>query len=63
MDTIQAIMIIEGDERTEYPDEVLELWQHLVDTGMVWRLHGSFGRTAMSLIENGLITCDQEIQE
>lgn len=29
-------------------------YQDLIDTGMAWRLEGSVGRTAMSLIESGL---------
>jgi hypothetical protein len=59
MDNVKAVMLIEGEQRTDYPEEILEAWQYLVDSGMAWRLQGSYGRTAMTLIEEGLITCEE----
>jgi len=52
MDTFTACMIVEGIEPAE-EHEILEAWQYLIDTGVVWTLQGFYGRTARSLIEQG----------
>jgi len=55
MTDYEAVSIAEGFcdyEPTE--QETIEAWQHLIDTGLVWTLQGWFGRTAMSLIEQGV---------
>lgn len=54
MSDIDAILVCEGvEEATE--ERIVESWQHLVDTGLVWNLQGWFGRTAVRLIEAGII--------
>lgn len=53
MNSFEAIQIIEGDTDAD-ETLVLEAWQHLIDTGLVWSLQGFYGRTAARLIENGL---------
>jgi hypothetical protein len=36
--------------------EVVELFQNLLDSGLVFSLQGHYGRTAMAMIEAGLVT-------
>ena len=50
----QIIAFETGELETE--EDVLELFQNLVDTGMAWTLQGSYGRTARFLLEEGLIS-------
>lgn len=53
-DITSAIIAFETGELDE--DETIALFQNLVDTGLAWTLQGSYGRTAQSLIDAGLVT-------
>ena len=55
MDNFTAIGVAEGFIEAESEEQYIEAWQHLVDTGIVWELQGSFGSTAEALIEQGVI--------
>lgn len=50
-DELGAIMAYEGGELDD--EHTIELFQHLIDSGLVWQLQGSYGRTAHALIEQG----------
>ncbi len=49
---INFIIDYESGEATE--EEVIEGFQAMIDSGAVWQLQGSYGRTAADLIEAGL---------
>ena len=55
MDNYTALGITEGFIEPTDEDQVLQAWQHLVDTGLAWQLQGRFGRIAIDLIEQCLI--------
>ena len=58
IDVMNDIVAYESGELEER--ETLELFQHLVDTGLAWSLQGSYGRMAMSLARAGLIALPGE---
>ena len=53
-DSLTAIIAFEQGDLSE--EKTIELFQHLVDTGLAWKLQGSYGRAAAHLIEVGLVT-------
>ena len=53
MDDFTATMIAEGVEEADEETRV-QAWQHLIDTGLCWRLQGWFGRTAEDFIDRGI---------
>ena len=51
MDQVSKIMAFESGELDF--DATVELFQELIDSGLVWQLQGSYGRVARSLIKDG----------
>lgn len=55
MDNFTAMGIAEGFIESKNENQVIEAWQHLIDTGIVWTLQGWYGRNAKRLIDNGIV--------
>lgn len=55
MDNYTAVMIAEGVEEAENEEQYIAAWQYLHDTRLAYRLQGWFGRTAESMISQGVI--------
>jgi hypothetical protein len=51
---VTSIMRYESGEMSD--DEVVSFFQELINSGLCWQLQGHYGRTANSLIEQGV--CD-----
>ena len=55
MDDYKAMGIAEGWLPANDENEIIQAWQYLHDTRLAYSLQGWFGRTAQSLIEEGII--------
>src|ERR1017187_1717418 len=53
-DHVDDIIAYEQGDRDN--EDTIALFQKLVNNGMAWTLQGHYGRTAMNLIQQGLIT-------
>ena len=51
---LEATMIAEGAQEADSDEQYIQAWQHLIDTGLAWQLQGFFGRTASTMIQQGL---------
>jgi hypothetical protein len=54
-DDFTAIGIAEGFIEVDSETKKVAAWQHLLDTGLCWRLQGWFGRQATEMIQEGII--------
>ena len=51
MPNIDDILDFENGEMDQ--DRLVDFFQGMIDSGVVWQLQGSYGRTAAALIEAG----------
>jgi len=51
MPNVNDIIDFENGEMDE--ERAIEFFQGMINSGVVWQLQGSYGRTAMALIEGG----------
>ena len=50
----QVDMIMKYEAGEMEPEETITFFQDLINTGLAWQLQGHYGRTAASLINEGL---------
>ena len=55
---VDKIIKYESGDMDEH--EVIEFFQVLIDSGMAWKLQGSYGRMAMHLINEGICALPRE---
>jgi hypothetical protein len=49
-----ATKVIKYEQDELDGNEIVELFQELIDNGMAWQLQGHYGRMATDLIDSGL---------
>ena len=54
MNNYNAVGIAEGFIECDNEKTIIKAWQYLIDTGLAFKLQGSFGRTAVDLINQGI---------
>jgi hypothetical protein len=59
MTDFEATGIAEGFIEADSEEQVIEAWQHLINTGLCWRLQGWFGRQALALIAGGICSAPE----
>lgn len=62
MNITDATMIVTGIDQVDN-DTMIEAWQKLIDTAIIWKLEGYYGRTAARLIEEGLCTAPEWVDQ
>ena len=57
-DILDKIIAYENGEMNT-DEQVIDLFQELVDTGLAWKLQGHYGRTAHALISAGYVAAPE----
>jgi hypothetical protein len=55
METPDVELIMQYEQGALSDEDTIALFQSLVDSGLAWQLQGSYGRTAMAMLDAGLI--------
>ena len=61
MPNVSNIIAYENGEMDE--ESAIEFFQGMINSGVVWELQGSYGRTAKMLIDNGMCLTASEYNE
>ncbi len=61
MDRFEKIVAFEEGDMTD--EELIELFQELIDDGSAWTLQGMYGRMAIRLIEAGYCHKREQIEK
>lgn len=59
MNLAERVLLYETDQMSE--QEMISMFQELVDTGMAWKLQGHYGRTSMILLDAGVIAPPEDV--
>ena len=54
LNNYNAVGIAEGFIECNDEKTIIKAWQYLIDTNLAFKLQGSFGRTAVDLINQGI---------
>jgi len=58
MDQVEKIIAYENGELSE--QEIVDLFQELIDSGLAWKFQGHHGRVAKTLLNNGYCRLPKE---
>lgn len=58
MDRVDKIIAFEQGALSD--EEIIDLFQEMINDDSVWSLQGTYGRTAVALINNGYCTRPEE---
>jgi hypothetical protein len=60
-DHLEGEIMAYEDGSLNYEDTI-DLFQHLINTGLCWQLQGSYGRMAQAMLDQGLCVPKQSLK-